>query len=230
MKKAKYLGKGVYSIPEVSNLTGISTSHIRRWVRGYRLYRDSTVSWQSLVFAPDYQAIGEKFALSFLDLIEVQFIAWFRRHEVSWKAIRVAAENAAKLLEFGHPFAKRSFFTDGKGILARIGESSGEHELINLVSSQYEMDQLVCPLLYENLDFGEMDVANRWWPRGRSAGIVVDPARNMGKPVVAKWNIPTGVLASLFDNVGSIERVADWYEIDSEAVRQAVEFEHRSAA
>lgn len=232
MPKAKYLGKGVYSIPEASHLTNIPTSQIRRWVRGYRLYRDSSSTWRSPVFTPDYGAIGDKFALSFLDLVEVQFIAWFRQQGVSWRAIRVAAANAAKLLEFGHPFAKRDFFTDGSGILARIAKSSGEQELVNLVSSQYEIDQLVYPLLYQNLDFGEgeMDVANRWWPQGRRAGIVVDPARNMGRPIVAQWNIPTAVLANLFENVGSVDRVADWYEIDVVAVRQAVEFEQRTAA
>ena len=218
----RFLGKGIFSLPEAAALTGLSSAQIRRWITGYQ-HRDA-------VFAADFQRLNERVSLSFLDLVEVLFVDSFRKHGVSWSSIRTAAQKAAAMLEYSHPFAKRSFYTDGKYILTRIAEASGDPELLNLVDDQYEIDTLVFPLLYENLDFGDLDIAARWWPRGREAGVFVDPHHNMGRPTVATFNIPTAVLAQLFETVKSAQEVADWYEIDTGSVMQAVEFEASLAA
>lgn len=225
-----FFRRGIYSVPEASRLTGISAAQIRRWIRGYKRVDDTGVQWKSAVFDADYPSIDNVLSLSFLDLVEVQFIQSFRQHGVSWKAIRLAAQRAADLVESEHPFAKRQFFTDGKSILTRIAGDCDNVELLNLVHNQYELDRLVSPLLYENLDFGELDFANRWWPTGRSSGVVVDPLRNLGKPIVERYNVPTSVLADMVEATGSIERVADWYEIDLDSVREAVTFEGASRA
>ena len=225
-----HIGKGVYSVAEASRLTGIPAAQIRRWTRGYRIRTKAGVREQPPIFDTEFETVDQSHALSFLDLIEIQFIHSFRKHGVSWNAIRVATQRAASILQFSHPFTKREFFTDGSSILTRIGRESDEPELLNLVIDQYEMNSLVSPLLYENIDFGELDIAERWWPNGRSAGVVVDPSMNLGKPIVAKYNIPTSVLAQAYRSVGSVELVANWYEIDQAAVECAIKFEMPRAA
>lgn len=229
-RQHSYLGKGIYSVPEASRLTGIRSNQIRRWLTGYQRTTKSGTAVQPSIFRPDFGQLDGKLSLSFLDLIEIQFIHSFRRHGVSWRSIRTAATRAADLLQFGHPFAKRQFFTDGKSILARIADEAKEPDLLNLVNSNYEIDRLVSPFLYGNLEFGELDVANRWWPSGKQAGIVVDPARHLGKPIVERYNIPTAVLAASYHAAQSLEVVADWYEIDQESVKQAIDFEILQAA
>ena len=92
------------------------------------------------------------------------------------------------------------------------------------------MDDLVSPALYENLDFSEMDLANRWWPLGRSKRVVLDPALNLGKPVVAAFNIPTATLSRVAKTAGSAREVAEWYEVDEATVLAAIEYENALAA
>ncbi len=223
-----YIGKGIYSVPEVARLTGISPSKIRRWVRGYRVVGGQ--EQRPPVIESDYEPIENKTALSFLDLIEVRFVDSFRRHGVSWRSIRIASRKAAALLDTAHPFAKRRFFTDGREILTRVAEESKEPELLNLVRDQYEIDAVVSPLLVGDLEFNGLDMAERWWPRGKDAGVVIDPARNLGKPIVDRYGVPTEVLSRQCETVGSIEVVAEWYEVDADTVRRAVEFENSLAA
>jgi uncharacterized protein (DUF433 family) len=225
-----YLGRGIYSIPEAAALTGISASQIRRWVLGYGQSTASDSLKHEALFTSDFPKLENAVSISFLDLIEVLFIRSFRKHGVPWRSIRTASVKAAKLLESPHPFARRAFHTDGKDILTRVAHESKDNELSNLVRDQYEMDDLVSPALYENIDFGELDLAKRWWPIGRDHGVVLDPALNLGKPVIAAYNIPTATLARLAKSAGDIQEVANWYEIDEDSVRAAVEYETTRAA
>lgn len=220
-----FLGRGIYTLTEAAVLSGISTTKISRWIRGYGHGTGAKTSRSEAIFTHDFQEISGRTALSFLDLIEIQFVDWFREHGVSWKSIRIAADRAAHILDSSHPFAKRRFFTDGKTILARITEEYREPDLIDLVRQQYEMDEIVSPVLYASLDFNGTDVAERWWPRGREQGIVVDPNLCFGKPTLERYGIPTRVLADSFRSVRSESEVADWFEIDVDAVRVALSFE-----
>ncbi len=146
------------------------------------------------------------------------------------RAASAASQRAAALLATTHPFAKRRFLTEGKEILTRVVQESMEPELLNLVRDQYELDVVVSPLLMAELDFDDLDLAKRWWPRGKQSGIVVDPARNLGKPIVDRYGVATEVLYRQYEASGSLETVSEWHEIDVASVRQVVEFEASLAA
>jgi uncharacterized protein (DUF433 family)/DNA-binding transcriptional MerR regulator len=226
----KYIGKGIYSISEASKLTGVSNIKILRWVYGYTYKYRNDKRKADPVITHDYEKIDNKGALSFLDLIQLLFIKQFRLYGVSLHVIRLAAERARELVNFRHPFATHKFYTDGRNILAQIAYETKEFELINLLNSQYEINDMVSPLLFGGLDFAEMQVVQRWWPNGKDEGVVVDPAKNFGKPIVEKVNIPTELLSKYVRVMGSITEVAEWYEIDPESVKAAVKFENSLVA
>jgi uncharacterized protein (DUF433 family) len=57
-------------------------------------------------------------------------------------------------------------------------------------------------------------------------GIVIDPARALGKPIVRASAMPTAVLAAAWGANGEdAERVADWYGVSPADVEAAVRFE-----
>jgi hypothetical protein len=120
------LGRGIYSIPEASRLTRVSSQRIRGWLHGsrYQIKREKRTSQP--VIAADYARSGGAVSLSFLDLIEVRFINEFRGAGVGWKAIRVASARAREILRQGHPFSTKRFRTDGKTILLEIARESGQ--------------------------------------------------------------------------------------------------------
>ena len=221
-----YFEKGLYSISEASRLTGIDARSISRWLQGYSFKSSGKHRQSPPVIKSDYQPIGGKPALSFLDMMELRLVLRFRRHGLSFRKIRVASQRAAKILNSPHPFASRKFVTDGKTILLQIAHEEQDQDLLDLVKEQYAMEDILSPLLLDGIDFkGELPV--RWSP---AEGIIVDPRRAFGQPVVESCAIPSATLFAAYQAEGSVEKVAKWYEVETSAVQQAVNFESRPAA
>jgi uncharacterized protein (DUF433 family) len=226
----EYIGQGIYSVSEVARLTDIDARKIMRWLIGYQ-YNNRTGSGEvDPVFHSSYKAVNGKIALSFLDMVEIRFVDAFRKHGVSWRAIRIASHKAAELLGRDHPFSMRKFLTDGKTIIARIAQEQNDIELIDLVTDQYEFDKIITPFLYEGLDFSKHDTATRWWPLGKKHSIVIDPQRSFGKPILDKYNIPTATIVASYKGNKSYAEIAKWFEIDLRSVKDAVDFERNLAA
>lgn len=225
----RYLGRGIYTVAEASRLTGVPRHSIRRWLRGYRFGASRGGEHQSRpIVVGDYgNEDFEQLTLSFLDLVEARFVSAFRQHGVSWKVIRLAASRATELLDRSHPFSSRRFQTDGKTILAEVGQDTPE--LLDLAKNQMAFRKVIAPYLYQALDFSE-DVAVRWWPTGKRSGILVDPMRAFGQPIVDNTGIPTRTLFEAFEVEGATARVAQIYEIPERTVKRAVEFERSLAA
>jgi uncharacterized protein (DUF433 family) len=97
-----------------------------------------------------------------------------------------------------------------------------------LKRDQYLFHRLVAPS-FKDIDF-EGGVPARWWPATASKGIVLDPKRCFGKPILADYDVPTAALADAFNVRRSFKMVAADYEVSEKAVREAVAFEERMAA
>jgi uncharacterized protein (DUF433 family) len=222
------IGVGLYSISETARLTQIPYARIRRWVRGYQFkagggYRKSLPVVESQLKPIDHTA-----ALTFLDLLEIRVVDEFLDRGVSWTTLRRAHSNAAQAFHTSHPFCTRRFKTDGREIFAEINAQAADPVLVALSESQRVFGAILEPYL-EDVDF-QKDQPLRWWPLGRTRGVVIDPTRNFGKPIVAKAGVPTVILAQAYDQEHSYKTVAAWYEVDERAVREAVQFERRPAA
>ncbi|MGH7650046.1 MAG: hypothetical protein ACREND_18215 [Gemmatimonadaceae bacterium] len=74
----------------------------------------------------------------------------------SWQEIRSAAGNARMLLGTTHPFSTRQFRTDGKRILADLGEQN----LLRVATGQWEASSLVRHTL-QGVEY-EDDRPNEW--------------------------------------------------------------------
>lgn len=223
-----YLGNGIYSYGEASIITGVTYNTLRRWIEGYR--RTDSGNPISPIFESDYQKIDDKKALSFMDVIEILFIKSFHSYGLSVQLIRKAVDRAALLLSSQHPFAIKKFYTDGKTILARIAKESEMPELIDLIKKQYQFDEIVLPELYECIDFGKYDIAERYWPEGKNKNIVIDPKINFGKPTIYGSNIPIQTLTDLYKSGQTRQDLAEWYDIDIKDVELAIYFENKNVA
>ena len=223
-----YIGNGIYTYKEASLLTNISVNTLRRWVEGYK--RPQSAITIAPIIHSDYSKIESSQVLSFLDLVEVLFIKAFQSYGISLQTIRTAVNRASKLLNSEHPFAMKKFYTDGKTILAKIAHDGNSVDLIDLLKKQYQIVDVVLPHLYECIDFNQFDFAERWWPNGKLAGIVVDPNRSFGQPIIHDLNIKTHLIQELYNSGHSIEDIIDWYDIDKKYVKMALDFETRKTA
>jgi uncharacterized protein (DUF433 family) len=220
------LNTGLYTVPEASRLTRISTGKIRRWIKGYDFRTSGSIRHSDAVWQGEIKPLDNKISLSFRDLLELRFVDAFIRAGVSWRTMRRAHTKAQDELQTTHPFCSNRVATDGKNILMRQAKEDSDEALINLLTDQKEFPRIVETFLKE-LEFSGNDII--WWPLGRKRQIVLDPKRNFGQPTLTKSGVPAATLARSAKANSSQETVARWYEVHPDEVRDAVEFEESLA-
>lgn len=221
----RFIGRGLYSLREAHRLTGVPPKRIRRWATGYSYRSGGRVHYSPPIVANTLGAELGVLALDFADLLEVRFLNAFRSYGVSWRAIRIASERARSLLGLLHPFSSKKFSTDGRTILAQFVNDAGDPMLLDLVRSQYEFESIIQRYLFGKIEFDEFDNPQKWWPVNGTDRILIDPARAFGAPIVNPEGVPTRVLAAAVATEGSIETVAELFEVDPQSVVEAVAYE-----
>ena len=94
---------------------------------------------------------------------------------------------------------------------------------------QRVFDKIIRPFL-KNVEFDSGKVPRRWWPRGKSREVALDPRRSFGHPIIFREGIATNVLARSARANDSVEEVARWFQISPASVHAAIDFEQALAA
>ncbi len=212
------LGRGIYAPREVADLVSlyrpVSPAKVRRWLFGR--------SDREPLLAPDYP-VHESAGASFLDMVDVLVVAELRRRGFTAQFVRRFQQRLQREDGGFHPLARKELVTLGKKVLVRTADELGNQELIDLATDQAYFSKGLEPLL-KRIDYGR-SLAERW---RIAPGVVVDPQRSFGAPVVDRVGVPTGILAdSYFANGEDTHAVARFFGIRRSDVRQAVTFERR---
>ncbi|MCB2100336.1 MAG: DUF433 domain-containing protein [Rhodobacterales bacterium] len=222
------IGIGLYDVPEAARLTRVRAPKIRRWVRGYNYAHDgqarhSEPLWRTVV--PEFDG---KVGLDFRDLTEIRVVGALRAAGIGLPTIRLAIERAREIVGDERPLSTETFRTDGKSIFLKLAGTSDDPVLLNLKSRQFGIQRLIEPS-FKDLDF-ENSAAVRWWPAGRRKGIVIDPRRSFGQPIVADGGVPTSVLRDAVAAEGSVANAARYFDLPPAVVRGALAYEESLAA
>jgi uncharacterized protein (DUF433 family) len=220
-----YFGKGIYTLSTAAKILKINPQKMRRWIKGYTYTKNMECHSRKPLFKTEFEYNSSDVIISFLDLAELLFINTFIQYGISIRKIRTAAIAASNLLDTSHPFAIRKMFTYGKSIFAEIAQREKDSSLLDLIYKQYQLKTIIEPTLYECIDFNKYDCAERWWPLGKKGNIVLDPSRNMGQPILNKYNVKTELIYDLYKTKHSINEISDWYELDTKAIEAAIKFE-----
>jgi len=225
----RYLGIGLYTVPEAAHLLGVPTAKLRRWAEGYTFARGR---YSAPLLRRDYPELATRRILTFQDLIELSLVARFRQAGVTMATIRKAAQSAAEQFNTNHPFAVKSFRTDGYRLFAEIenqhnGKGAGQRLYQELPTRQYVLAEVTEPF-FKKLDY-EGDLVRHYWPMGKEQSVVLDPARSFGQPIDAGSGVPTRVLYGAHQAGDRIEEIAHWFRVEPEAVRAAIEYEQSLA-
>ncbi len=219
----KVLGRGVYSLTEAAKLTQLRPSRVRAW---FRPIEDRAGLG---VFQSDYPTVGDDRAISFLDLIEVYIAGRLRdaNPPVSLQDIRKVHKKLSGDTGKTHPFCEREiYYSRGRIFTRPLNDVTGP--VIEPLTNQSYINSVIMPFL-EKIEYDHItNLAKLWYI---AEGVVVDPSRSFGKPIVSEVGISTRVLAAAYEANGrDAARVADWYEIKPEHVIAAARFESRTAA
>jgi hypothetical protein len=219
----RLVGLGLYTPAEAGRLLQVAPSKISRWLRGHQANgRVYSPLWKSQVDLHD----GHTY-LGFRDLMEVRIADKFISYGISAQRVRSAIILAQEMMGQERPLSTDRFRTDGRDIFFRVFEADDDGEererLLNLFRRQYEFRQIIEPLL-RTVDFDSGGEPTHWWPKGRQANILVDPARAFGQPIDGASSVPTAILASaaLQDGIAGASRN---FSVTQKSIRNAMKFE-----
>lgn len=223
MTKQDPLLAGFFSISDAAQLIKASAPMVRGWLNGYANSKSGPV------IERDFATTS---TVSFLDLMELRFIAFFRPH-VSMQTIRKAAEAARREWEVDHPLALASqkYVTDRKRIFARSAEETGDQKAWDIASGQHEMWITIEQTIENGVEFDpQSDLAKIWYPRpGDFPDVQINPRIAFGRPIVKGTSVPTHVLYRQWQADGHKKRVAEWFNVSEKAVETAVGYELSAA-
>ncbi len=230
-KSAQLLGIGIYSIAEASKYIKVPSTKLSRWVKGHgggnRAY--------DRLWRPQIELEDGTVYVGFRDLVQSRFAQALIDEGLSPQKVRLAIPRAGEIMNHDHPFAASRLQTDGRTIFLNVftDEASNDdvkqQRLIDLLrNEQFVMKRIVEPSL-RGIEF-EDDWAARWWPFGRSFGVVLDPLRQFGEPIDYESGIPVSVLSAAVRADGSVKAAARALVVPIRAVTRAVSFEQKLAA
>lgn len=221
----RVLGKGVYSLTEAARLADLPPARVRNWFRITSLADSGRPA-----FVSDYSTVGGDRAISFLDLIEVAIAGKLRAAEPAVSLQHIRKVHAKLSAETGekHPFCTREIYHNRGRIFTKKLSDPTTDEIIEPLTDQLYLQAVIMPFL-EKIEYDACTNLARLWRI--AAGVVVDPTRCFGKPIVESRGIATRILASAYEANGrDVDRVARWYEVEPGDVDAAVAFERVIAA
>jgi len=222
MTQLQYLDAGIYTFPEVAGLVGATQPQVRGWATGY------PGSKSEPIIRGEFKRLSWRITLSFKNLIEALFIKCFADEGFSVQAIRAMAEEARRVYEDPHPFARDILFrTDGKAIFAQVFNDVANNELYNLRNHNFAFEDIMEPFLKQPPEYGPDGYAHIWYPRKEDAPhVLLNPAYAFGKPVMEESGIPVRTLSdAVRAEDGDFRKVARWYETSEDEVKEALRFE-----
>jgi uncharacterized protein (DUF433 family) len=211
------LNTGAYTLRAAALLLQTSTQKVKRWAEGYTYTVLSGKTQAPPVLRRPLYVAG---FVSFHDLIELAWIKGFTDAKVPLPQVRKVAERLVLELETPYPFAHHKLAVDGKKLIGREGDGD---DYVSPLTGQKVFDY-VEPFLV-HVEF-KGPLAALWRPLGKEGGVVVNPSRSFGAPILETSGIKTDVIYKAYlAEDKDVEAVAEWYLIEQDEVRAAIRFE-----
>ncbi|MBI2168654.1 MAG: DUF433 domain-containing protein [Actinobacteria bacterium] len=218
MGEVEVLDRVLYSTEEAARLLGVHSRTLKNWLDGYRV--------RGRFYAPVIRAqptgVDE---VTWGEFVEAGLLAEYRRvHKVPMQHIRPVIDDLRDNYGVPFPLAHYRPFSGDKELVFELQARAGVEERLGFVI--YRSGQLVlnapAEAFLHKVEF-EDDVARRYRPGGMGSPIVIDPERAFGVPTID--GIRTEVLYEQFEAGDSIDLIAQAYELDRDAVEEAIRYE-----
>lgn len=181
-----------YTFAEAARIIGRQAGTLRRWALGHdRVYRGQPRHDPPLIRIDGSAIDDDTPPLSFLNLIELRFLASWRRN-ITLPSIREALDFAAVQLEAKRPLLDLDFKLHGYDLFVQY-----EAELLSATRGGQVVWPEAADTLLASLDYDEDEqTAYRWWPLGRERPVLLDTRVNGGRPTTADTGVRTIAIAT----------------------------------
>jgi uncharacterized protein (DUF433 family) len=215
------IGDGIYLVKDVAKILNLDYSRVRRWIKEY---------WDGKLTDGVNYVFGEKdnIAINFLSLIEFYTFYHLRLQGLSAKKIRELHDEQSKTLSTLYPFAMAQDYYVEKGNYSMSVYYKYDGSLIKSNKKGQLSFEFLSSFLVK-VDFGNGNIAKRFFPLNNSKNVVVDPSRQFGQPIINGTNIKTQTIYNLHKGGETNENICTLYDISLEKVQDAISF-HKIAA
>ena len=208
------------------------------------IHHNTIYAWERTA-SPDAPRRAPRAPLSYLELIEIAFVAFFKDIGIPLRRIRDAHDKIAGDLETVYPFTSPWFKTERLYYRLLIEQSERDltewaaevvpiepdeihsseptaRVVLQEVNGRYSQDEWVAEW-FSRFDY-EHEVAVRWRLRGDTSQVVIDPRISFGAPAAA--GISTQVIAGRYEAGETPNDIASDFAISEAAVWDALYFEN----
>jgi hypothetical protein len=208
-----------YSLPEAAAFIARPTSTVRRWSLGNVRTQKGAEKRDDPLITPD-GAAGGAIPLSFLNLLELRFLASYRSR-VPLQSIRRALDYAAVELGVDRPLLTVEFKAHGKSLFLKYADAYLNASNRGQLAWPAALDEFISAVDYDP----DERIAYRWWPLGRDEPVIVDTLLNAGRPSTSLAGVRTRAIAARERDELSIGAIAYDVGASEDEVRAALKFE-----
>ena len=191
------------------------------------IHQNTIYAWERTA-SPDSPRRAPRTRLSYLELIEIAFVAFFKNMGIPLRRIRYTHDHITDYVETDYPFVSRQFKTGRFSYHLLMEQDVRESPIwsARVVSHEsnrrYSEDERVAEW-FSRFDY-EYEVVVRWRLRGDTSQVVIDPRISFGAPTVA--GTPTQVIAGRHEAGETPAEIASDFVISETAVSDALHFEN----
>jgi uncharacterized protein (DUF433 family) len=180
-----------YTFAEAERIIRRPAPTLRRWAAGHdRSYRGQPRHDLPLIRI-DGELDGEAPPLSFLNLIELRFLAAWRQ-TIPLPSIREALDFSAAQLGAERPLLDLRFKRSGRDLFVKHDAGLLAATRGGQLAWPTAVDSLMASLDYDK----DERAAYRWWPLGRKRPVLLDTRVNGGRPTTANTGVRTISIAT----------------------------------
>lgn len=219
------LGEGIYLTIDVSRILKLPYSKVKHAMRHF---------WHGYTFGSK----GNR-AINFFALIE--FYTFYKLKDIGYTSAQIKKLHTklAHDLNTAYPFASVRMHTPKNNDenrepgLRKLKRQIWYEYMGNLMrgdrSNQPTIESFVKPFLRQ-IEFGEDQIAKRFYPMGRAKNVVVDPLHQFGQPVIGGTNLQTKAIYNLYDAGEKKNNISKIYDISDAEVNDAIRYHKRKVA
>ncbi|AFL84873.1 hypothetical protein Belba_2310 [Belliella baltica DSM 15883] len=210
------IGKGIYTLPDISHILKIPYRKVRRWVRTYwdgklgKKYQQQ-YSWER----------DGSVAVNFHTVVELYVMIQFAEKGVKTHEVLTAHQELAEIFQTPFPFAQKEVLdqvqTDGKSVYWRI-----DNVLVSMNGTR-QINLEIIKVFFKKLEF-DGEVVSKLWPMGKESSIVIDPQRKFGHPIIEGKNIYPETIYGHFKAGDPVDYIAYIYQISEKQAQDAITY------
>lgn len=204
------LGEGIFLTTDIAQILNLKYPKVKRWLDEY---------WLNYTFGDE----GNK-AVNFNTLIEFYTFYKLREKKLTVQSIRKYHSIISSDLDTPYPFAHSRISTDGNNVwydqLGNLIKADGK--------KQFDLKPIIQPFL-DKIDFGGTETAKRFYPLFPYKGIVIDPQRQFGQPIINGTSIRAETLYNLYKGGEKKPFIAELYNLKTNQVTRAIEYFKKAA-